>query len=129
MYYEMQMIMYKPLGLKAGEAHRTGKVILGRAILPSYQRVAGRDLNSGKISNAGKSQACCLKAVVMFRHRRMDYRFFSLNSIPKICLIPFLILVRVPETSFICFGNSSQLVRCYQLLLHSVVLCILINTT
>lgn len=50
------MVMYKPLGPKAGEAHRMGKVILGRAILPSYQRVAGRDLNSGKISNAGKSQ-------------------------------------------------------------------------
>lgn len=119
---------YKLLGPQVGEAHRTGKLVLGCAILPWHQRDTGRDLHWGKISNAPKSQARCLKIVVTLRHRRMDYKFFSLNSIPQICLIPFLVLVWVPEMSFICFSNSSRLVRCYQLLLHSVVLCMLINT-
>lgn len=96
---------------------------------PSMTQQAGRDSNSGKISNSEKIQTQRLKTVAIFRHRRMDYRLFSLNSIPKICLIPFLILVQVPKMSFICSSNSSQLVRCYQLLLHSVVLCTLINTT
>lgn len=41
----MQVITYKLLGPQVGEAHRTGKLVLGRAILTWHQRDAGRDLN------------------------------------------------------------------------------------
>lgn len=53
-----------------------GNLILGCAILTAHQRVTGKDPNSGKINNAGKSQALCLRIVVMFRLRRVDYSFF-----------------------------------------------------
>lgn len=51
-------------------------LILGCAILTAHQHVTRKAPNSGKINNAGKSQALCFKTVVMFRLRRMDYSLF-----------------------------------------------------
>lgn len=71
----MQVIMINLWEHKQVKHITGGNLILGCAILAAHQHVTGKNPNSGKTNNAGKSQALCFKIVVMFRLRKMDYRF------------------------------------------------------
>lgn len=76
----MQVIMRNLWEPKQMKPITAGNMIFGWAILTAQQHVTGKDPNSGKTNNAGKSQALCFNTVVMFRLRRMDYSFFFFQS-------------------------------------------------